>query len=382
MTEKLSKKDADIAAEEADVDRLVDFLTGYPDKAQLVEWYKYHGYQATGNAEDNAREIILHTHCFNSWDEFEQFREAIKKQDADLHQFEQAADAIAAGNEATLRKLLEQNPKLIRMRSVRNHQATLLNYVGANGFEWYRQKTPKNAAEIAKILLEAGAEVDAWGDMYGGSSTLGLVVTSLHPVVTGVQQEIMEVLLAHGADPNHGVAPNYTDGLLIVACLRNGRTEPIKYLAEKGAKVDLEGAGGVGDLDIVKSYLSDDGTLKDNSLSDKLDACFCWACECGNMNIVEYLLAKGIDINTRSHGMTALHSAAFGGNAEIVKLLLDRGADMEALNAYDGTVLSQTIWCHYHHFKPAHPQIMEMLIAAGAHITDEWQQYIDELRKK
>lgn len=382
MTGKLSKNDADRAAAASDIVALSDFLVNYPDKTQLTEWYKNDGCQLVNSPEENARQIIRSTQYFDSWDEFEQFREAIQNKDSDIWQFEQAVDAIASGEEATLKRLLQQNSRLIHMRSMRNHHSTLLNYVGANGFEWYRQKTPKNAAEIARILLDAGSEVDAWGDMYGGTSTLGLVATSVHPVNAGVQQEIMEVLIAYGANPNHAVAPVYTDGMLILACLHNGRIEPLKYLAEKGAKVDLEGAGGVGDLEIVKSYFATGGKLIDGGLNEKLNACFCWACQSGNKNVVEYLLGQGIDINTRSHGMTALHSAAFDGHIEIVKLLLDRNADMEALNSFGGTVLSQTMWCYYNHFKPTHPQIIEILIAEGAHIKDEWRPYIDELRQK
>ena len=382
MNREFSKKDADKAAGDSDIVALSNFLINYPDKTQLTEWYKNDGYEPINSPEENARQIIRSIQCFDSWDEFEQFREAMQKEGSDLWQFEQAADAIVSGDEFALRKLLGHNPKLIQMRSVRNHHSTLINYVGANGFEWYRQKTPKNAAQIARILLEAGAEVNAWGDMYGGTSTLGLVATSVHPVNTGVQQEIMEVLIAYRADPNHAVAPNYTDGMLILACLHNGRIEPLKYLAEKGAKVDLEGAGGVGDLEIVKSYFGPDGELIDNRLNEKLKACFCWACQAGNKNVVEYLLAQGIDVNTRSYGMTALHSAAFDGNVDIVQLLLSRGAAMEAINSFGGTVLSQTIWCHYNHFKPTHPQIMEILITAGAHIEEEWKPYIDELRQK
>src|SRR5428012_13463 len=50
-----------------------------------------------------------------------------------------------------------------------------LHYCGANGVEGYRQKTPKNIVEIARMLLEAGADVDAGADVYGsGCTTLGL----------------------------------------------------------------------------------------------------------------------------------------------------------------------------------------------------------------
>jgi hypothetical protein len=33
-----------------------------------------------------------------------------------------------------------------------------LHYIGANGVEGERQKTPANAVEVARILLDAGAE--------------------------------------------------------------------------------------------------------------------------------------------------------------------------------------------------------------------------------
>ena len=47
-------------------------------------------------------------------------------------------------------------------------RATLLHYVAANGVEGYRQLTPPNAVAIADALLDAGADVDALADMYGG----------------------------------------------------------------------------------------------------------------------------------------------------------------------------------------------------------------------
>jgi len=40
---------------------------------------------------------------------------------------------------------------------MRRHHATLLHYVGANGIESFRQKTPANAVDIARLLLDAGA---------------------------------------------------------------------------------------------------------------------------------------------------------------------------------------------------------------------------------
>ena len=96
----------------------------------------------------------------------------------------------------SLHRELKDSPDLARARSERTHHSTLLHYVGANGVEGWRQRTPKNAVRIAELLIDAGSEVDATADMYGGGcTTLGLVATSCHPRDAGLQQPLMDVLL-------------------------------------------------------------------------------------------------------------------------------------------------------------------------------------------
>ena len=86
--------------------------------------------------------------------------------------FESAVEAVIAGDLATLESLLKNHPELVRARSLREHRATLLHYVAANGVEDYRQKSPKNAVAVAQMLLRAGAEADALADMYGGGASI------------------------------------------------------------------------------------------------------------------------------------------------------------------------------------------------------------------
>lgn len=151
-----------------------------------------------------------------------------------------AVDAIIRGDAARLKSLLRENPELVRGRSTREHHSTLLHYVSANGVEDFRQKTPKNIVQIAKILIDAGAAVNAESDAYAGRSTaLGLTATSWHPHNAGVQFALMELLIDHGATTD---GPDSGSG--VVGCLHNGSREAAEFFASRGARLDLEGANG------------------------------------------------------------------------------------------------------------------------------------------
>src|SRR5215472_16754645 len=126
-----------------------------------------------------AQFAIARSHGFLSWSKFSKHVEQLMEAKTAISHFEAAADAIVNGDTEKLKNLLRADPNLVRSRSTREHAATLLHYVSANGVEGYRQKTPPNIVEIAKILLDAGAEIDATCQVYGSDcTTLGLVATS------------------------------------------------------------------------------------------------------------------------------------------------------------------------------------------------------------
>ncbi|HEX5153747.1 MAG TPA: ankyrin repeat domain-containing protein [Parafilimonas sp.] len=365
-----------------DAHQLEQFLIAFKDDDFVSQWNEIleaHSKEAV-NFYEKACAVIAYKHHFNNWPGYKNFKEELNKENSAVALFEKAIDAVVEGDIAMLKKLLQQNPELIHVRSVRNHHATLLNYVGANGVEDFRQKTPLNAVEVAEILLNAGAEVDAMGDMYRGTTTLGLVATSVHPVEAGVQKELVDVLVKYGADINHAVAPDYTEGKLILACLHNGRGEIVEHLAEKGADFDLEGAAGTGILDEVKKYYNENGSLKEGTGITKRDSGFMWACGYGRKPVVEFMLDKGFDVSTITDGMTALHWAVVGGHVDIIQLLLEYNAPLEIKNSYGGTVLGQALWFAYNHPRPQYPQIIDLLIKAGAKVEDGWDKYIDEIK--
>jgi ankyrin repeat protein len=315
----------------------------------------------------DAQFVIARSHGFESWPRFTGHLEDLARGSSAVSQFEMAADAIVSGDVGTLRRLLRENPELNRAHSSREHGATLLHYVSANGVEGYRQRTPKNVVQIAEILLKAGAEVDAVASVYGGGSTaLSLAATSIHPQRAGVQNALLGILLDHGAD----IDAIGRGRALIIACLANGRQGAAVLLASRGAPLDLEGAAGVGWLDVVKKFFNDDDSLKSTASTEQLQRGFLWACEFGQNEVVEFLLEKGADLRAQADtGQTGLHWAVVGGHLDTIELLLKRGAPLEKLNAYDGTALGQALWSFINgDAEIDYVPIVQTLLEAGARI--------------
>jgi ankyrin repeat protein len=332
-----------------------------------------------------AQFALAREHGFASWPKFTKHLEAIARANSPISKFEAAVDAIVSGDLATLKKLLSENPKLARARSTRDHHSTLLHYVSANGIEDFRQKTPKSIVEITKQLLKAGVDVNAESDAYGGrSTTLGLTATSCHPEAAGVQLPLMDLLIEHGAiidGPDGGSAVN--------GCLHNGRGEAAEHFASRGARLDLEGAAGVGRLDIVKSFFRADGSLKPPATQQQMHAGFAWACEFGRTAVVEFLLQKGMKVGaklTQDGEETGLHWAAYEGHAEIVRLLLDRGAPVDAKDkVHDGTPLGWALYAWGSSPDKAqhrgYYEVVALLACAGAKVDPQWYED-DEDRKR
>src|SRR5262247_2629030 len=324
----------------------------------------------------DAQFFVARGHGFASWPKFAKHLEGLQRSDSPISKFEAAVDAIVNGDAASLETILRENPRLARARSTRDHRSTLLHYISANGVEDFRQMTPKNIIEITRLLLKAGADVNAESDAYGGrSTTLGLTATSWHPENAGVQLPLMELLIDHGAiidGPDGGGAVN--------GCLHNGRGEAAKFLASRGARLDLEGAAGVGRLDVVKSFFNDDGSLKSTATEQQLKDGFAWACEFGRTSVVDFLLQKSLDVDAKlkHNGQTGLHWAAFGGHVDTVKLLLERGASIDVKDEnFSKTPLG---WALYGWGAPENQgradyyEVVALLAQAGAKLDQEWYE--------
>lgn len=366
-----------------EVRRRIDF------EAERIEqrWHKFKqtNQRATRCTLADAQFFIARGHGFASWPKFVKHLEGLARANSPVSKFEAAADAVVNGEAAKLKELLSENPELVRARSTREHRSTLLHYVSANGVEDFRQKTPKNILKITKLLLEAGADLNAESDAYGGrSTTLGLTATSWHPEKAGVQLALMDLLIEHGAiidGPDGGSAVN--------GCLHNGRGEAAEFLASRGARLDLEGAAGVGRLDIVKSFFKDDGRLKPPATQEQIKAGFAWACEFGRTSVVDFLLQRGMELNAKlkHDGQTGLHWAAYGGHVDTVKLLLEHGAPVDAKDEnYGGTPLGWALyaWGNATERKDErgrYYEVVALLVRAGAKLDPQWYEDDEDRRR-
>jgi len=289
---------------------------------------------------DDARLVIAQDYHFSTWSDLEEFTRKAAS-DPGVRRFETAVEAVVDGDLELLRRMLSESPELVRARSARRHHATLLHYIGANGVENVRQRTPDNAVAIATLLLDSGAEPDALAGMYDNlCTTMSMLVTSTHPAEKGLQAPLAELLLDHGAELE-GPGTEWQSTLL--SALMFGYLDTARAMHRRGATVYLNSAAGLGLVDEVKRLLP-------GSKPDVRHSALALAAQLGHVEVVRLLLDTGEDPNRynppghHSHA-TPLHQAVWAGHLDLVKLLVERGARLDIRDTvYEGTPLA---WAEY-----------------------------------
>ena len=178
----------------------------------------------------------------------------------------------------------------------------------------------KGRTEIVKLLLEYGADADYRTSEYY-DTPLMLAARKGHT-------EIVKLLLEYGADINESKLLNSGKSALIVAA-DYGFTDIVKILLENGADPDILDVAHVGYG--VRVLFSPDCTHERaiNGWSALMYAA--WS---GDAEMVELLINAGADVNIRakhSKDETALMVVSEAGHADVVELLIDAGADVDAV---------------------------------------------------
>jgi hypothetical protein len=296
---------------------------------------------------DDARLAIARNYDFLDWPALVDYVDAVSR-DGPVHDFEAAVEAVVAGDLGSLQSALCRDPALVHARSSRVcgfdppvHRATLLHYIAANGVEAYRQKTPGNAVEIARTLLVAGAEPDALADMYGTPcTTMSMLVSSSHPAAADLQVSLTELLLDFGAAIEGSGGGKWQRPLF--TALTFGMGDVAKLLAERGARIDLAAASGLG-------LACEAARLVSSADEDERRRALSLAAQQGHPDVVALLLDAGLDPNrfnpeSNHPHCTPLHQAVLGGHEAVARLLVARGARLDIRDTiWHGTPLGWAI---------------------------------------
>lgn len=332
--------------------------------APLSDYVRQAGQFFAGSPGDEQL-ALARRYGFADWSRLIDYVEAVRQPGSLRWRFERGVEAVIDGDIATLKQLLRDDPDLVRARSTRVthfdppvHGAMLLHYIAANGVEGYRQRSPKNAAEVAKTLLDAGADPDALCDLYGGKcTTIALLVSSTPPKNAGVQVPVLKVLIDAGAAITPTGEGNWTSPLL--TALVFGMTDAAQTLVDRGAAIDtLAAAAGLGRIADLKRMLPKAGAL------DRHRA-LAFASQLGQTGALKMLLDAGEDPNrfnppgAHAHS-TPLHQAIAAGHLDVVKILIERGARVDIADTiYQGRALGWARYCDQ-------PKIAEFLQMHGA----------------
>ncbi len=117
----------------------------------------------------------------------------------------------------------------------------------------------------------------------------------------------------------------------------NGHLGVVKYLVEKGADINAQDKGGKTSLDAATDQKHDDVIeyLKQVQLDQELLI----AAQYSNFDEVRDLVNQGASLNVKySDGMTVVHSAAYGGNLDIVKYFVANAKNILEIRDNGGRV--------------------------------------------
>jgi ankyrin repeat protein len=189
------------------------------------------------------------------------------------------------------------------------HNPTLLEFIAENPVRHGRM--PSNIVEVAKVILDAGAEPSAVNE------TLMLVATGSVARECGQQIPLIKLLCNRGADA--------ASAALLAALLHE--LASVNALLDRGVPLTLPIAAALGRLADARRLLPD-ANSNDRHLALTL------AADHGHAEIVRLLLDAGEDPNRynpvggHSHA-TPLHQAAAAGHTAVVHLLVARGGRLD-----------------------------------------------------
>jgi len=130
--------------------------------------------------------------------------------------------------------------------------------------------------------------------------------------------------------------------IIVVGC---GESGPKVSDADEASQKEFGDLCAMNGLEKMKIMLQKNPSLVHSNINGKnRERPLHWAALSGNIEIVNFLLDNGAEINVvDAQQMTALHWAAWQGQPEVVKVLVTRGAEINKINISNQTPLDRAI---------------------------------------
>jgi ankyrin repeat protein len=201
-----------------------------------------------------------------------------------------------------------------------------------------------NLLSAVRYLVEERGQIEV-RDRFGG--------TPLHHAVQGGHEYLVRWLLDSGADLE---SEDCRLGTPLELAVVKRHDHIIKLLLERGAETNKPS----------------------HQFSNTLEA----ACNAnGPMELVEHLIDSGAEVNRKEGTVgrserTALEAAAHAGNEEVVRLLIAKGAKVNAVSEHHGSALQAAVQGRHSNVKA----IVELLLQKGADINARGGTYCNALQ--
>ena len=266
-----------------------------------------------------------------------------------------------------------------------------LGHKDRDGFTALHCAADEKHSDVVVVLIDAGADIEA-KDCTGRSP--------LHVACRSGTLDVVKLLVKAGAGVR--VTDNEENTCLIIAA-HSGHTETVRYLVglpqvdvshkDNDGCTALHCAADQNDADAMEVLIDAGADIE--AMDDTGCPLLYWACHSGVLSVVKLLVKAGagvrvtdnegitclmcasehgrtetvryllglpeVDVNdSNNSGPTSLHRAVLRKHSDVVKVLIDAGADVEAMN--DGRT---PLHCAC---VAGNPEIVQMLVEAGADV--------------
>jgi ankyrin repeat protein len=323
--------------------------------------------------EQDARLVYAREHGFETWDDLitRVSHLASNPAAAASEPFMAAFAALQSADVAGFNALLRSNTRLAVERGTNGNTLLNLAVSFAGKPDWKGGMSPITA------LLAAGSDVNEGNDRGW---------TPLHAAAYANQPEIASLLLEKGAALDaeaHGAG-----GTPLIAALFWGHREVADLLGRHSvAPNNLRAAAGLGIPDLVADCFQSDGSLTPEACAARgfyrphsgfpdwqpstdpqevLDEALVWACKSNRLPVLERLVRAGARLNADPYRGTPLTWAAACNRTEAVAWLLDRGANINQKGTFGGLTHGQGITALHLAAQNGHISMVRLLIERGA----------------